>query len=166
MIGNDIIDTELAKQESNWKREGFLNKIMTSSEQNLIANAINSETMVWYLWSLKEAAYKIYNRQTQIRAYIPLQLKCFDLEFNEVNQYQYAKVLCDGRIYLTTTCITPNYIDTVAVIKKSDFDRIVTLDPNVVILKKNGIPFYYENTVLNPLSKSHHGRFERIVTLL
>jgi phosphopantetheinyl transferase (holo-ACP synthase) len=164
MIGNDIIDMELAKQESNWQREGFLNKTMTSSEQNLIAKAINPETMVWFLWSLKEAAYKIYNRQTEIRAYMPLRLECFDIEFKEVNQY--AKVHCAGRIYLTKTCITPTCIDTVAVIKKSDFDRIVTLDPNVIILKKNGIPFYYENTVLHPLSKSHHGRFERIVTLL
>jgi phosphopantetheinyl transferase (holo-ACP synthase) len=164
MIGNDIIDLELAQLESNWQREGFLNKIVTSSEQKLIAKALDQETMFWYLWSLKEAAYKIYNRQTQNRAFMPLRLECYAVESKET--VLHAKVSCEGRIYWTKTSIVNDCIDTVAVLNESDFDRIVTLGSHVVIEKKNGIPYYYENTVLQPLSKSHHGRFERIVTLL
>jgi len=57
MIGNDIVDLELALKESNWKRKGFLNKIFTNEEQLLISSAINPEIMVWNLWSRKEAAY-------------------------------------------------------------------------------------------------------------
>ena len=72
MIGNDIVDLELARKESNWKRKGFLDKIFAKNEQLLIFNAENPDTMVWNLWSRKEAAYKIYNRQTQIRGYFPL----------------------------------------------------------------------------------------------
>ena len=33
MIGNDIIDLDVAKTESNWKRKGFLDKIFTANEQ-------------------------------------------------------------------------------------------------------------------------------------
>ena len=80
MIGNDIIDLALALKESNWKRKGFLDKIFTKNEQLLILNTQNPEVMVWNLWSRKEAAYKIYNRQTGIRGYFPLQLECFNME--------------------------------------------------------------------------------------
>jgi len=164
MIGNDIIDLKLASIESHWQRKGFLDKIMTAKEQNLIANASEAATMVWYLWSLKEAAYKIYNRATKIRAFMPLQLECFDYECKE--SFHYAKVGCMGQIYWTKTSITKACIDTVAVTNCSDFSRVVTLESNTIIHKKNGIPFYVVDTALQPLSKSHHGRFERIVTLL
>jgi len=164
MIGNDIIDLKLAWEESHWQRTGFLDKIMTAKEQNLIFNASEAATMVWYLWSLKEAAYKIYNRVTKIRAFIPLQLECFDVEFRE--SFHYAKVVCNGHVYWSKTIITTDCIDTVVVTKSSDFSRVVTLESNTIIHKKNGIPFYVVDTALQPLSKSHHGRFERIVTLL
>ena len=36
MIGNDVVDLELAKKESNWQRRGFLSKIFTKNEQRLI----------------------------------------------------------------------------------------------------------------------------------
>ena len=79
MIGNDIIDLTLAKLESNWQRKGFLEKLFTTFEQSLICNSENPEQMVWHLWSRKEAAYKIYHRETKIRAFIPMQIECFSL---------------------------------------------------------------------------------------
>ncbi|WP_264521099.1 4'-phosphopantetheinyl transferase superfamily protein [Flavobacterium sp. N1994] len=165
MIGNDIIDLALAKKESNWQRKGFIEKIFTSSEQLLIFNADEPEIMVWYLWSQKEAAYKIYNRQTQIRAYIPLQLECFDLKI--IDSIHYGKVRCYDQIYFTKTQITLDYISTDAVINPTDFERIEFLDATTSIKKSNGIPNYYsfQNNNLIPVSKSHHGRFERIVAL-
>ena len=77
MIGNDIVDLALAKKESNWQRNRFLDKIFTKNEQQIILNDANPEIMVWNLWSRKEAAYKIYNRETGIRGFFPLQLECF-----------------------------------------------------------------------------------------
>ena len=98
MIGNDVIDLALAQKESNWKRKGFLDKIFTQKEQLLISNSQNPELMVWNLWSRKEAAYKIYNRQTQNRAYIPKQLECYDLK--EKHGIIYGKVI----YYANFTC--------------------------------------------------------------
>ena len=165
MIGNDVIDLVLARKESNWKRKGFLDKIFTSKEQLLISKSLNPEIMVWNLWSRKEAAYKIYNRQTQMRSYIPLQLECFDLE--EKEEILYGKVICYDTIYFTKTRITLESIETIAVLQTSDFDTIKYLNSEVTIVKTNGIPDYYdtENQVLKPISKSHHGRFEKLVTL-
>ena len=163
MIGNDVIDLALARKESNWKRHGFLNKIFTPKEQVLIANAQNPEIMVWSLWSRKEAAYKIYNRQAQIRAYIPIQLECFDLE--QKDGIVFGKVVCYDTVYFTKTYITSDYIETIAVVQKDDFKKIQYLNSKIAIRKRNGIPNYYdsENNILKPLSKSHHGRFEKCI---
>jgi phosphopantetheinyl transferase (holo-ACP synthase) len=165
VIGNDIIDLNLAQKQSNWQRNRFLAKIFTAAEQKLILNSDAPELMVWNLWSRKEAAYKIYNRQTQVRAYIPLQLECFDLEISDT--LIYGKVMCRGNCYFTKTKITSDYIDTVAVLNPADFAKIKTLNQSVEIVKTNNIPNYLpsEKITVKPMSKSHHGRFERWVTL-
>ena len=165
MIGNDIVDLALAQKESNWKRKGFLDKIFTQNEQLLILNAENPTTMVWNLWSRKEAAYKIYNRQTGIRGYFPLQLKCFDLEI--IDGVVFGKVEIKDFVYFTKTVIKNQFINTIAVEKFQDFDKITTLENRKNIRKNNGIPSYFEkdNSVPRPISISHHGRFEQIISI-
>jgi phosphopantetheinyl transferase (holo-ACP synthase) len=165
MIGNDIVDLALARKESNWKRNGFLDKIFTTKEQLLISNAENPEVMVWNLWSRKEAAYKIYNRKTQIRGYFPLRLECFELEI--IDGISFGKVVIKDLIYFTKTEITTQFVHTIAVENVQDFDTIKTLQNRKNIQKNNGIPSYFEkdNSVLIPISISHHGRFEQIVSL-
>jgi phosphopantetheinyl transferase (holo-ACP synthase) len=58
MIGNDVVDLVLARKKV-WRRTGYLQKIFTESEQLLIENSSNPHVLVWKLWSMKEAAYKI-----------------------------------------------------------------------------------------------------------
>jgi phosphopantetheinyl transferase (holo-ACP synthase) len=165
MIGNDIVDLALARKESNWKRKGFLDKIFTKNEQLLILNAKNPEVIVWNLWSRKEAAYKIYNRQTQIRGYFPLQLECFDLEI--IDGIIFGKVVIKEHVYFTKTAITTQFVHTIAVENVLDFFAIKTLENRKNIQKNNGIPSYFEkdNSASKPISISHHGRFEQIVSL-
>ena len=164
MIGNDIIDLALAKKESNWQRKGFLAKLFTPKEQLLISKSQNPEIMVWNLWSRKEAAYKIYNRQTQIRVFIPLRLECYDLKIK--HGIIYGKVICYDKVYFTKTKITSEFIETNAVLTFSDFDKIKTINTDIKIIKSNRIPYYYDSKdkILKPVSKSHHGRFERIIS--
>ncbi|MFI0490263.1 4'-phosphopantetheinyl transferase superfamily protein [Flavobacterium sp.] len=164
MIGNDIVDLALTKKESNWKRKGFLDKIFTEKEQIMISKAKNQELMVWNLWSRKEAAYKIYNRQTQIRGYFPLQLECFDLEI--IDGFYFGKVVIKENLYFTKTTITSQFINTIAVVNSQDFDAIKILENSENIQKNNGIPSYCkkENLVIKSVSISHHGRFRQIVS--
>jgi phosphopantetheinyl transferase (holo-ACP synthase) len=165
MIGNDIVDLALAQTESNWKRKGFLDKIFTQNEQLQILNAENQAIMVWNLWSRKEAAYKIYNRKTQIRGYFPLQLECFDLD--SIDGIIFGKVVVKDLVYFTKTEINPEFINTIAVEKVNDFGKIKTLKNRNNIQKTNGIPDYFEadNLSTKPISISHHGRFERIISI-
>jgi phosphopantetheinyl transferase (holo-ACP synthase) len=165
MIGNDIVDLALAEKESNWKRKGFLDKIFTKNEQLLISNAQNPTIMVWNLWSRKEAAYKIYNRQTQIWGYFPLQIQCFDLD--SIDGFTIGKVVVKELVYFTKTQITSQFIHTIAVKDVQYFDIIKIMKTRKNIKKNNGIPNYFEkeNSVSRPVSISHHGRFERIISI-
>ncbi|MES2411044.1 MAG: 4'-phosphopantetheinyl transferase superfamily protein [Bacteroidota bacterium] len=165
MIGNDIVDLAFARKESNWQRKGFLDKIFTPREKLLISNSQNPETTVWNLWSRKEAAYKIYNRLTHKRAFIPKQLECFDLGIK--NGVIYGKVICYNVVYFTKTIISRDCVETNALLNPADFDKIKTIDSAKNIIKTNGIPNYFDsqNKILKPVSKTHHGRFERVVGL-
>jgi len=164
MIGNDIVDLALAEKESNWKRNGFLDKIFSPNEQLLIKKSENPANMVWNLWSRKEAVYKIYNRKTHIRGYFPLQFECSDLD--RIAGIIFGKVVIKDLIYYTKTEITAQFINTIAVEKIDDFEKIIILKNRIAIHKINEIPFYSEkdNSITKPVSISHHGRFEQIIS--
>ena len=160
MIGNDIVDLAVAQKESNWKRKSFLDKIFTNYEQCLILNSQYQDCMVWNLWSRKEAAYKIYNRQTEIRGFFPLQLAC---DFQNIEK---GTVSIKGNIYHTFTEITKEFIHTIAVSKINDLHNIKLLDSKTKIEKVNGIPLIKDEVThkIKPVSISHHGRFEKNIT--
>lgn len=161
MIGNDIVDLNVAKRESNWQRKGFLEKIYSKKEQSLIKDAKNPAEMVWNLWTRKEAAYKIYNRETGFRRFNPLKLACF-----YQNQME-GTVCCEGFLYYTHTLVTSDYIYTVAVCEKDHFKLTETININTKISKINGIPFILDmvSLVAKPVSISHHGRFWKGITI-
>ena len=160
MIGNDVVDLELSRKESNWQRKGFLDKIFTENEQILIQNAENQEIAVWNLWSRKEAVYKIWNRETRTSKLNPIQFECLDLDL------EIGKVIYNSIVYYTKTEISKDLIYTIAVSNLDNFSNIETLDNSINIKKLNGIPFYFnENQEIKPISKTHHGRFERVITI-
>lgn len=161
MIGNDIIDLALAQKESNWKRNGFISKIFTHKEQLVINEAIDSETMVWNLWSRKEAAYKIFNRETGTRGFFPIRLEC------SLDDATSGKVVIQNRIYFTKTTINKNSIYTIAVTDKKDFKKVKIITSDKEIVKYNGIPFIIDSTTnqKKPVSISHHGDYWKAIML-
>jgi phosphopantetheinyl transferase (holo-ACP synthase) len=162
MIGNDIVDLALAKKESNWQRNRFLDKIFTKNEQQMILNDANPEIMVWNLWSRKEAAYKIYNRETGIRGFFPLQLDC------SFENATLGTVSIKKKIYFTQSKIENDSIYTIAVAEKKHFDKIENISSSDEIFKINGIPFIIDSAskIKKPVSITHHGRFWKGITLM
>jgi phosphopantetheinyl transferase (holo-ACP synthase) len=137
-----------------------MQKLFTKEEQEIIAQSNNPEEMTWRLWSMKEAAYKIYNRETGIRAFMPLSLRC------NVEDVIHGKVSCNGNTYFTKTSITENSIHTVAVCSVDDFSFIY--EPPVAGVGKDNMELPYAksgNGLLYPASISHHGRALKIVAL-
>lgn len=161
MIGNDIIDLDLARKESNWERKGFLEKIFSDHEQALIHNDSNPELMVWNLWSRKESAYKIYNRFTGIRGYFPWLLQC---SYDDQNS---GRVAINDFVFYTRTEIMDNYIYSIAVSETAVFDKIKPLETVENVKKENGIPYILDlaSNMIQPVSITHHGRFKRIISI-
>ena len=113
MIGNDIIDLNLAATQSKWRRKGFLNKIFTQQEQNIIFNSKVSFLMVWLLWSIKESAYKVYVQQHDERFFKPSKFHC------ELISKAEAIVSVNNDKYYTRSQIDDNYIYTTATLKNT-----------------------------------------------
>jgi phosphopantetheinyl transferase (holo-ACP synthase) len=173
MIGNDIIDLLQARAESDWQRKGWINKIFTAKEQELIATSTTKELMVWLLWSMKEAAYKIYHREFKEMFYAPKKFSCDDINMKgnlatgcvhfEQNRYHTLSNISSGFIHSISS--PHNNWDDITVYIEDKAN--VTHKPRVTynLLKdKHGIPYSKDqNGQIKNASKSHHGRFEAIV---
>jgi hypothetical protein len=161
MIGNDIVDIVQSRKESNWRRKGFISKLFTIEEQLLIAEHSDPEIMVWRLWTMKEAAYKIYNRETSLRAFKPKQLIC------SIHGRLDGIVNCDERFYFTKTAIDDNSIYSLAVTNTSYFGSIKELHNVDIVKDEHGLPYIVDeiSSKLSPVSVTHHGKYLRTVQL-
>jgi len=113
MIGNDIVDLAEAQLKSNWQRPRFLDKLFKLKEQKIIRKSENPFNMVWRLWSMKEAAYKLYTQLHSSRFYSPKQFECaIDDSNGKVN---YKTFEC-----FTKTEITKKYILSEARLSKTE----------------------------------------------
>lgn len=159
MIGNDVIDLNLANTQSNWRRKGYLDKIFTCNEQEFISKCSNPDVMVWTLWSRKEAVYKILIQQGEKKGYFPIKIECLDINL------EIGKVRFDSELYYTKTILSKSNIHSIAVTNLSDFEKINSFKKGTILKKIETIPYVYLNQKCYSASKSHHGNFEEIVWL-
>ncbi|AKD56387.1 4'-phosphopantetheinyl transferase family protein [Spirosoma radiotolerans] len=188
MIGNDIVDLEQASRESNWRRKGYIDKLFTRHEQQLIFGAPDPDRMVWLLWSMKESAYKLAVRQTKNRAFAPVKLEC---SVNVSAEAAAEGYVLYGESYQTKSLITSRYIATVAFAANTtpsysqviipfdtaDYQRhsdllrqklrqhgsaLFQTSPHKICIDKDslGIPVLaINNSATLPVSISHHGYY-------
>lgn len=174
-IGNDIIDLQLAKSQSNWQRIGFLEKQFSQAEQKIILNSKNPFVQVWLFWSMKEAAYKCYVQDHSKRFFAPKKIECKLISKTE------GIVNIENKIYFSRSAITENYIHTIVsekvtcaskinvlfhkqeVTGKMLNDIIRTHFNQEIDIQKNefGVPCVYQKKEKLPISisKSHHGNY-------
>ena len=166
MIGNDVIDIVQTRKESNWQRRGFLDKLFTTDEQLIIFDYADPEIMVWVLWSMKEAAYKIYNRQTGVRAYIPTRLVCTIVDA-DINNFEGIVIIQDN-IYYSKTVVEKQIINTIATITTAGLKSIREIKNISIIKDSNDLPYIYNerSQLLQPVSVSHHGSCKKIIAIV
>lgn len=183
MIGNDVVDLRLAAVQSNWRRKGFIEKVFTSQEQELITTAIDPDHIVWLLWSMKEAAYKIHQRRYKLQRRLNwLGQECHIL--CKDNSGASGKVRIEKDWYYTSSEISMEALCSFAVKDKNlqvknvllknhgreakaqlkkELAKRFLLDPTALAVKKDpeGIPFvtYRERLFFSSFSLSSHGRF-------
>jgi phosphopantetheinyl transferase (holo-ACP synthase) len=174
MFGNDIIDLNYSRQESNWQRKGWLAKLFTPTEQSYIKQAKDKEQIIWLFWSMKEAAYKIYNRSSNQTFYAPAAFQC-SLHHHDTSTAS-GQVSYHDAIYITATSINAAFIHTVARAPGYTLPISIQLEnteQQKLQLPKNqslhrdasSIPFLMNNNtgVTSMASLSHHGKYEAIV---
>ncbi len=79
MIGNDIVDLRQTRIDSDWDRPRFLKKLFTSKELELIniqPSKALQEKLVWLLWTMKEATYKVVMHTEKRRFFAPKSFQC------------------------------------------------------------------------------------------
>lgn len=173
MIGNDIIDLTESRKESNWQRKGWIAKLFSPAEQQLITRSDNREILVWLMWSMKESVYKISNRQTAVSCYAPRQLVCQQIIPGE--GLIRGKVVYEDIAYYTLSTVLLEYIHTIAAVQnnlaqatvyiRNTVESSFTFPRGQVFFRDAaGIPYLKELATgkIKDISKSHHGRFEAI----
>ncbi len=178
MIGNDIVDLKQAAKDSNWQRPRFLAKVFTIKEQDYIFSSENKHQVVWLLWSMKEAAYKVNVQQFGKQFFNPIRLECNLISLEK------GRVEIDAETYYTTSQISNRYIYTVATqtentqyeshcfqVENNDYKsqsqslkqqflrtivKSETYNFKCLNIKKNeiGVPQVFNNSVMLPISFS------------
>lgn len=176
-IGNDIVDLNLAKTQSNWQRKGFLEKQFTKKEQAEIFNAENPFLRVWQFWSMKEAAYKCYTQKIEKRFFAPQKFEC------SLTTKDKGTVFFEGNNYHTNTTFSTFYICTVAketteeinVFSEIIASKTINADLKIKLAKESGVlseeiekrktiigaPLFYhlKQLLTKSCSISHHGNY-------
>lgn len=189
MIGNDIIDFQQVALESNWQRKGYLDKLFCWKEQELIFESLDPNQMVWLLWSMKEAGYKIYFREKLERIYNPKSIICnnlfidkrsasADIHYNDQNYY--CKSIINKDFVHTSAVIQSTVLNTLLIFIGSNKPGHNGLINNCGAVINEHYPLGYRISkdhhnipnLLNedtgeryPISISHHGRFLSAILL-
>lgn len=174
MVGNDLVDLEKAAAESNWKRKGYLEKLCSTHEQQLIWQAQDPSLLFWIIWTMKESVYKIINRQTQIRSYAPLTLSCINIVLNAKDAT--GMVNYQGETFHTFTEIKDHLVHSIAAAaatqlaqvnvqhlknRKDYMEDFNQSSKDYQLSKKNGLPAMTNSLtgLKHAVSISHHGRY-------
>lgn len=173
MLGNDLIDLDLALIQSNWKRKGYLARVFNAAEQRTILLSQDPDLMVWLLWSMKEASYKIHNRNSGLRRYEPLAYSCtleMDGELggegtvrrgNE--SFSCRSAVCESMLHTVALCNGAVFAKVKKVFMENHegYHRTFGSQSGLVLSKcQKGLPMVSEpiSCSAGPASVSHHGR--------
>lgn len=175
MIGNDLVDLAQAAGESNWKRRGYLDKICHTREQRLIFGDQQPDRMLWLIWTMKEAVYKIVSRKAQLREYRPLAFTCSPMVINAHGAT--GTVSYGNDTYFIRSSTNNDRIHTLAAAVEEQMDRVQfcylsntkvyrqqfnETYPDFHLRKHpSGLPELIHTATGNShaVSLSHHGRF-------
>lgn len=183
MIGNDVVDLQLAAVQSNWRRKGFLEKAFSAEEQQQILSSKEPSRLVWFFWSMKEAAYKAHQRRFDL----PRRLNWQELNCSLTSDHGSSAsgvVRIQNSEYLTISKTSEDYVFTSAKtsenirLKKGIFEKssaemkqlflqqlseAYKMQVQQLQLHKNlqGIPVvnFQNQTFFSSFSFSSHGRY-------
>lgn len=174
MVGNDIVDINEAGHASNWKRAGFLDKLFTEQEKEYIMSDRAPFLMVWQLWSMKEASYKLYTQLNPGRFYNPKGFECtIGRGFSTVrfgDFHCFVQTLITSKYIISETRLHPKaLISRVIKFKTTDHREqskvlvaeLLQYTGKGYQVRKSamGIPTLHKGDELFSISLTHHGHY-------
>lgn len=179
MIGNDIVDLTIVSDQSNWRRERWLQKIFTEKERHFIYNSEDPDLLVWKFWSMKESVYKAYQRSFNLSpVYNPRSFECNlngevykeNLVYETDSQINTDRIYTIAAITIDSEKVISKIVKTYSKSKTCFFDLITSHlsvhNSRIVIQKnENRIPQIFVNNRYVDLNFSftRHGRFSACV---
>jgi phosphopantetheinyl transferase (holo-ACP synthase) len=184
VIGNDIIDLNVAGKNSRWQEQRFLDKLFTQQEQEFILNDDLIYQNIWFLWSMKESAYKIHTRNLKSSNFNPKSYNCaitsktigtvsFDNHtVNTTTKYN-SDIIYTTAHFKDTYCITkylslegPSPVDKSQQLRKKaiqTFADMKSISEVMISIEKDkfGVPQLLINNKAQDISLSltHHGNY-------
>ncbi len=169
-IGNDIIDWQMAKTQTQKLRHRSLEKVCTPVEMEKILNDKDQLKCFWKIWAAKETAYKAWQRYTNSKpVFNPSQFNC---SFLNENTILVKTPSFDITIHLD---VTPDYIHAFVDCKgyinqiyaKTEHVHFLSeLSSNNLVIRKSefNMPLIKHTKTKKTLfiSMSHDGRFYAI----
>ncbi len=176
VVGNDVIDLELARAERKSENPRYLSKAFSEEEIEQVLNAEDPELRFWQFWAMKETAYKAHQRIFSLpRKMNPKAFHC-TLEGSEM----FGKVSIDESVYEIELDITSDYVH--ATTSSENISKNVFSNPEnpatnyieslsnkfqfksgdfIIIKDILGIPSLVikDHSMKIPFSLSHHGKF-------
>lgn len=169
MIGNDIVDLAKAKQESNIFRPRYLEKVCSSEEIDLVVSNSNSINLFWRIWTMKESAYKAFQRQLKFKpVFNPFAFTC------QLVDSEFGKVSYQGQKISIKTIQTKNFVYSEVMsseAKQNFFGSTSAFLLNIKALRnlqsipelsktKEHLPELKLAFGTIPFSKTHHGKYQ------
>ena len=121
MLGNDIVDLTQASVTSNWQRKGYLEKLFNDDEIQIILLSKVPERVLWLLWSMKEGAYKIINRENGLRFYAPKKFECTISYL--ADDVASGQVVFEGTTLISTSEINSQFVHSTVLSSANDLDK-------------------------------------------
>ena len=181
MIGNDIIDLNVAGLNSRWQEQRFLDKLFTQVEQEFILKDELRFQNIWRLWSMKESTYKIVVREKKSSSFNPKSFHC------KITSDSSGIVLFGDHAFKTTTKYNTDIIYTTAQVKETlqitdyfkldnpsqsyqlkstaihAYSQLKSLSESSISIEKDriGVPHFFIDRTLqtDALTLTHHGQY-------
>lgn len=176
MIGNDVVDLQLAAKQSRWQSLAFQQKVLHPEEVKYYCNKILNFNTFWKLWCIKETAYKA---QQRIHNHAPI-FNPFSICTEPISKHRYQVITpsqeFEVSVYETSAFIYAytNYKNLISFqnfelidVPKSHFNaNLSRTDVEAFIVKnQNGVPFQLKDRQRKAISITHHGAYFAYVEL-
>ena len=106
-VGNDIVDLESPFANGKSKDKRFINRVLTTKEQEIVQGKQFDDYLLWSHWAAKESAFKVVSK---IKPDVSSSPKKYEVYFDKVKQFSIQKGVVYTPVKKIHVCVHRNMI--------------------------------------------------------